>query len=194
MSKISSFQEAAGVFLAQGASKNVPQQTIDDYKDRKLVLRDAVKYVRQEITVGGRVELLNSSTKKLAGITNLDANKLSDRQNLIISAIALGYGANIAAGKEAAVDYNTTIPVGIRNADLEVKQNGRVIISMPAADAFNQGTGANVSDKYRELSALAFLQEGQEFSIDLVFAAGAVGGGTHDYVEVSLRGLETAAR
>jgi len=194
MSKISSFQEAAGVFLAQGASQNVPQQTIEDYKNRKLVLRDTTKYIRQEITFGGRVELLNSSTKRLAGITNFDGNKLNDRVNLIIAAIALGYGTDVAAGKEAEVDYNTTIPVALRNADLEITQNGKKIVSMPAADAFNQGTGANVSDKFRELSALAFLQEGQEFSIDLVFAAGASAGAAHNYVEVSLRGLETAAR
>lgn len=192
--RLSKRQALAYLKLSTVASK-LSQDTREAINKGTASLKPIVAYIRKGIAVGGgTVRLVDSNTKQLVGITNLEGNRLPAYQNIIFDRIAVGYCANAAAGKEAEGHYNTDFLASLRSAEVEVKQDGVVIVTAPLSEYDYSNTHANENDKYLYLGGEYMLREDKPFEININFPEGATGSGTNDYVEVRLAGIQTTER
>ena len=157
-------------------------------------LNKSVLYIRKNIAIGGgTIKLVDPNTKELTGISSFDGNRLPKYVNQFFAGISLGYAADAAADKEAALVYATAFPPSLRNAELRIVQDGETIVSLPVAELDSATVaGVSTSDRYVDLGGTHMLREEKPFSIELEFPTGAAGGGTNDYVEVCIEGISTA--
>jgi len=192
------FQTVSNYIYKNTTQKNFPVDTADKLKDGRMSLRDNTEFVRAEVpkTVAGETNLLTPNGLKLAGVQTFKGQSLDKSKNQVITHVRVAYGSDAAAGKEAAVIYqndDSSVPAGLKAANLIVKQSGKTIIEIPVSDFIapsNDGDSA-----YKELSAFALLKEDQPFDILIEFPIGTDLGGTDKhYVEVALKGMATFER
>ncbi|WP_336065654.1 hypothetical protein [Mesoflavibacter sp. CH_XMU1404-2] len=175
-----------------------PEQTRAAIQSNKLKVTDTAVYIRKQFTAGNTAKLIDGSTDKLVGITNVDGNKFDAFRNLVITDISVKYGKDASATDAAAIDYNANaMPAALRNAELVVRQGSRVVVSMPLS-TFEPGKNASPAsigaDAY-SLKTWAVLVEGQPFTCNIEFANGATIAGTDNhFVEVQFFGAETGSR
>lgn len=181
----------------QIASRNLKAETANRAGNRELYIRDNVIELRKQITIGGKVALLESGDDKLVGLNGFDGDKLSSYVNQVITAIKFGYDkqANAGTAKVEDLKYNTTVPGVIRSARLNVMQDGVPVISLPVASLISTGNNTKVGDDFRELKSYALLKEDLPISIELEFPKGATIAGTDKhYVEVLFNGSVTVKK
>lgn len=173
---------------------NLSVSTQNAVRSERITLKKVVVYIRKNVTFGGTQMLVDSNTKQIIGVTNLEGNRLPAFRNIVFNAISLGYSAHADAGKEALLGYDTELPASLRNAEIEIKQDGNVICTVPCSE-FDAGLAfASGEDKYVHLGGEYMIREDKQFEINLKFPDGSTGGGTNDYVEVRLAGIETSEK
>lgn len=183
---------AAAAFLSNPViADKLSIDTRDAIRSNKVSLRAIVAYVRKEITFGsGSVPLVDTKTDKTTGVSNLDANRLPAYRNIVFDRISLGYATNAEAGKETEVSYASTLPNSLRNAELEIKQDGNTIISIPCSEFDADHAFTHEGERFVDLGGEYLIREEKAFEINIKFPDGATGT-AHDYVEVRLSGIET---
>ncbi|AUS04382.1 hypothetical protein [Pseudotamlana carrageenivorans] len=179
------------------ANGEFPVDTATKLKTRGIVLRDSTDFVRAEVpaTISGEKKLLTANGKKLAGIQSFVGQSLEKGHNQVISHIRLGYATDAASGKEAALKYvndDAGVPAGLKNAQLIIKQNGKIVVDLPATDFIAPAKDGDSS--FVALSGFAVIKEETPFDIVLDFPEGTNLGADKHYVEVSLKGMGTFER
>jgi len=176
----------------------------------QLSYSDADYYLRRQISGTSIVTLLEASNVITPGTTNIDKNYLPKYVNLVLAAIRLGYGADAVAtdpsviGYTNAVDANPggagNIPIALLNAEFEIFQDGKAIVSLPVARFFRENFSVGISVQGNEdsvhLKALKLIKETTPFEIKLRFPNGTttLGAGLNHFIEVRLMGLQSKTR
>lgn len=166
----------------------------------ELALRTNDLYIRKEIAIGGKVSLIDANTSQLAGISSFDGNKLNDYVNHIIDKLRFSYttAATAYAGTPAGLLFATALPAAIKNAQLNVLQNSKVVFSMPISTISNRNTGNTIMDDFRELDNFEMLVSNEPINLEIEFAAGAsipvVVGAERHFVELIVGGFTTFAK
>lgn len=156
-------------------------------------------YVRKNATnASSRWAVINEETTKADGISTISKTSLPKNEAVVFDRIAVGYAENAAAGQEGAVNYSTTLPNALRNADLVITQNGREVVSVAIADLGKVTSPTNQNDYYHDLESLQYLVDDQPMEIEIRFPNGqSITPGTagHScYLEVRLKGFKTGRK
>lgn len=165
----------------------------------KAQLKKSIAYVRKEITIGGgTIPLIDSNTKELQGISSFAGNSLPKFVNQFFDRVSLGYVAAGAGSSPANLSYDRSFPAGLRNANLVIKQDGDVVVSIPCTELDSNGVAIDsLSGRFEHLGGVHMIREEKQFSIELMFPENATGTtteGEKDFVEVMIDGIKTTER
>lgn len=184
-------------FLSSVANQ-LTGQVISDLNSGKISLIPETLYLRKQISGGGEITLLTSSTLNKPGVCNFDANILQAGRILVFDQISLAYKSGATVGLEGALAYNAAAPKELLNAIFTISQRGKVVFSKPFSDLHNLQTGASQSadDAYTELKALCMLVDNNPITMKLQFPEEVVldDSTVKHYVEVRLNGLATSVK
>jgi len=173
-------------------------QMVSDLRNGTLSLIPETLYIRKQISGGGEITLLTSSTLNKPGVCNFDANILQAGRILVFDQIALGYKSDASTGKEGAITYNAIAPKELQNAIFTISQKGKVLFSKPFVDLHNVASGSAIrtEDSYTELKALCALIDNTPIVMKLQFPEEVVLDDTtvKHYIEVRLNGLATSPK
>lgn len=166
----------------------------------ELAIKSNDLYIRKEIAIGGKVSLINANTEQLAGISSFDGNKLNDYINHIIDRLKFSYtnAATAYAGTPAGLTYSKALPAAIRNAQLNIMQNSKVVYSLPISTVNNPNTGNTIIDDFRVLDNFELLVSGEPINLEIEFPEGAaipvVVGEERHFVELILGGFTSFSK
>lgn len=106
--------------------------------DRKSRLNDATLYIAKVITgLSGVIEMLTNTTVKASGMSSFDKNVLEFGRNFVARKIRVLFtldGGENNSPKTADWFNNDVMAGALINADLTIKQNDKVMISLPFTD------------------------------------------------------------
>lgn len=165
----------------------------------KITVQPYELFARRDVGgAGGIYEFLNNEVDKAQGICNVDKGRLATNEAFIFNEVAI----NFSLGNEGAaggVDYITKAPAALRNAEFEIIQNGRVVLSVPVASLHNPYTGQEQANQWTQLGSLCYLADNLDFTWNFKFPSGqsiaaGTSGATFPHVEVRLRGHRTIKR
>lgn len=177
--------------ILRANADRVPGSLVQAFQAGKIKVLSNVIILRKEVTVGNTQQLVDSSTKKIAGVSDFDGNILADNRALIVGGIRIGYSTDASAGKEAELEYITALPIAYRNSRLRITQGG-IIFDYPLSCLSNPHTGRNLNDDIVMLPQSFVFVPGQEFSMELIAPKNAVIAGTNKhYLEFSFYAEET---
>ncbi|UOB18592.1 hypothetical protein [Abyssalbus ytuae] len=158
----------------------------------KVKPQDSELFIRANVGSGNNtINLLEGKTSKEIGVSNIDGQILNSDRYFVIDAVTVNYGIAASATSPKAVDFSTTLPLALKNANLVIKQDNEVIINLPVA-AINDAKATD--ERYRVLAAFALLRDQKTIEITIEFPSGsdlAPGAGNSGFVEVLLKGMET---
>lgn len=151
--------------------------------------------------VGGassNFEFVNNTVDIEQGICNMDKAKLSTNEMFIFNEITIGYTQQ-SLSSPGECSYLAAMPAGLRNAEFEIRQGGRLVLNIPVASLNNHyiGTSTGVQDDFTALGSLCYLKDDEDFTWSFKFptgvslAAGTTGNADYKYAEVRLRGHRT---
>lgn len=188
------FQIFLAFFAAMAQLGLIQEATVTEQNKGNLKFQDTCIYIRKQFTAGNTNKLIDGRTEKVVGITNIDGNKLEKHQNIFITHVSLKYGVDASVTDAGLIDYNKdAMPNVLRNAELVVRQSGRVVFSLPisALDLGRNASPAAVgSDRY-ELSQMALINDASSFEINIEFPDGSTTPAGNNFVEVNFFGVET---
>ena len=182
------------LFLA-AISSQLSEQLQKDLGTNTVILDDQELYIKKEITGGGIVDLIDSTTRKQAGICSFDENTLKTGRAFVFDKVSLTYDSNAASNLEGELAYNSAAPVALVNADFVITQDGREVFRMPVKSIHNIETGNAIDDEYIQLKTLRHLVDTREVKLQLHFPPGvSMSGATKHYVYVRLNGVQTTKK
>lgn len=192
------FQTVANFIKAMAKAGQFSVDTAHKLANGEIILRDNTELVRKILpkAPAGTTKIIDSNTKRLAGISSFDGQKLEKSNNLVITHARIGYASDVATGKEASLVYKNSqdvVPAGLRSANIIIEQDGKPVAKLPVMDFVKPANEGNSA--YTELSAFALVREEISFDIKIEFADGSVLEATdYPYVEVALKGMATFQR
>ena len=160
----------------------------------KVNPRDSTLAVRQSVVAGGVVNILDGYSTQVKGRNDFNGNRLTNGRNFVWDAITVNYGVAADGTAVEAVDYTTALPAALKSANLIVRQDDDVIRKI-SLSAINDAK--NTDARWYELGGFGLLKEELVTAIEIEFASGtdlAPGAGNTAYVEVLLKGFETAIK
>ncbi|WP_347066036.1 hypothetical protein [Flavobacterium sp. WV_118_3] len=120
--------------------------------------------------LGGSYELVDSTTKKERGITNLDGNVLNKGKYVIIDSFR-ALGENTAT-EFADAKWRDELHPRLKNCDLSLVQRGVLIDDMPLTDVQNSGNSSSNDDDFRVLATAPCIEPELEYRMTLNFVKG----------------------
>lgn len=181
------------VLLFLGAiSGALTEQLRTDLSNNKMSLNNDELYVKKEIAGGGTIDLIDANTKNLKGICSFDTNKLKQTRAFVFDKISVTYATDATSGKEGELEYSTTLPAALQNADFVVTQDGREVFAKSLRSLTNINTGQNAADDYTSLRGLAYFVDDRQIEIQIRFPDGvALSNAAKHYVYVRFDGMST---
>ncbi|OAB79743.1 hypothetical protein [Cochleicola gelatinilyticus] len=146
-------------------------------------------YARGDISAAsGIYEFINNTTDKAQGISNIDKGRLASNEAFIFNGLSIRYSKD-AVNKVGDVAYNSALPNALRNAELEIRQNGRVVLNMPVASFHNKDSGSTEHDNFTFVGSLLYITDDTDFTVSFKFPRGVAmpAGETTNYSYAELR-------
>ncbi|MFV9549659.1 hypothetical protein [Algibacter sp. PT7-4] len=161
----------------------------------KINPRDKTLVVRNEVSAGGTVDLLQGFNSAIRGINDFNGNQLANNLNFVLENLQLNYGTGATATvgtKYDSVNYTAALPPALKSANLIIEQDEKVIRKISIA-AINEAK--NTDERWLEIQ-LALLKSETITGLKIEFGQNAAfaytGGDDASYVELILKGFETA--
>lgn len=157
-------------------------------------------YIKKQISAAsGTVKLLDANTKKLDGVCSFDSDgKMDQNRAAIWNRIVVRYGLGNDGASPGGIDYNTTIPKELANADLVITQKGRQVLRKSVRSLYAKANETEAGADHINLSSLRLFVDDEDVEINLAFPAGvstaAAGAGTTPFIYVSIDALTTRKR
>lgn len=151
-------------------------------------------YVNSPIAVGGTASLLTSETKRQAGISNFDGDKLQAGRFFIADGITILYGKKESDKEIYQTSFSDTLPEVLKASEFVLRQNGEVVISLPVASIV---AAQKTKEYYRLLDAFAIIEPMSTIEMSIItpngstFESTETSGGAKPYVRVLIKGFET---
>lgn len=135
---------------------------------RKRNIIDTTFYLNVDVKgASGIMNLVDSNTKRVVGITNFDGNALNAGREISIRGVRLLMGSKSETDIKNA-DYNFGyVTPEVKNAELRIIQGENRLIDMPVSDIV-QFKDAD----FRSLITNAFIKSQEDFRIELEFPKG----------------------
>lgn len=184
-------------FLGKVAQQDVISSSLKKgIEDNGIVIVPFEHFVRKDMSsAAGISRIVDNETEIRQGICTIDKGKLPSNEAFIATAVAISYGKGEKAGE---TEFLTKAPAALRNAELEITQGGRNVLSIPVASLTNPHTGNKVEDDFHVLSGFVYLGDDRDFNVSIKFPVGSsmpeVDADNKHYVELRLRGYKTAKR
>lgn len=172
-------------------------------------LRMQTYYYRSIRTEGGssQIQLIDTSVTASDGTTNLNNGQLVDKDTVFgVGAISLRFATGGTAGNPRIDTYSNAvydaagalrIPVGLQNADIEIKCGNMVVLERQSIKKFfaerniNVNPIGNVATDAVELTEPAILVGGQPISAMIYLPTGATALAATAHVELVFHGVGT---
>lgn len=164
-------------------------------EQKKINPRDRTLVVRSKVAAGGTVNLLDGYNSAIKGINDFNGNQLSNNLNFVLDMLTINYGTGEDAtvvSKYDTVDYTTALPAALKTANLIIEQDDKVIRKISIA-AINEAKSMDA--RWFELEGFALLKSDTITGLKIEFGKNAdfgLAAGTEAYVELILKGFETA--
>lgn len=163
------------------------KQAIEERK--KADYSDMVYYVNAKVTgASNTISLIDSTTKKVAGITNFDGNVIGLGKAFPVSAMRVLYSTEGAS--EGAVNWQNRefLPAELQNAQLTLKQGKNILVSLPLTDLQNFKM-----KEFRMLATLPVLRDKEPFELEIEMPKNEIlplKGALQDYLRIEFKGVQ----
>lgn len=132
---LAGFLSPSGQYLIEWLEKSgkLSSDTLSKYKSGKLRLVNADFYIAYQISSAsaGITIIMNESTTKATGITNIDKGRLPIGVNAAIDRILIGYVTHASeTDPKALANYDSVVsswPAGLVNGYLHIKVDGQLV-------------------------------------------------------------------
>lgn len=155
---------------------------------RRAVVKDRTQYITFDAKNSGSiVELLDSNTRKLSGVTSFDANKLNKGRYFVIDAMRVLTDGSADSVKTAK--WNSEADKAIINSELSISQDEE-LLNLPVSDLISK---INVQDNkgFRPIASAPVIVPEKEINMRWVYPNGVnVDSSTTQLVRIELRGFE----
>ncbi len=190
--KTARFQALLSVIVALASAGMLSNELQAKSRENKVKTTPiSVKYVAKNIGKGGGIiDLVDSNTKELVGVSNFRSNRLDIGNVFVFDKIRVYVATDKEQTEPDKVDYLLLKSAGkiLKVSELEIYTNGKKIISIPlSAIASNQETECHVG---LDLASPGYLVDGAEFEIKLKMPSAFDTDDNH-FVKVELEGVET---
>ena len=189
--KTKRFQGLLAVLTALAAAGHVSSELQTKAKHGQVKTTPlSIKYVAKNIEQGGgTIDLVDSNTKELVGVSNFRSNRLDTGNVFIFDTIRVYYAKDPNETDPSNVNYSSNLPTELDASELEFYTNGKKIVSIPlqSADYYQ-----NIDSGYAgfRLANPAYLLDNNEFEIKLKMPR-AFGGTDHHFIKIEMEGIET---
>lgn len=137
---------------------------------------------------GSIVEILDSNTKKLTGITSFDANKFNKGRHFVIDGIRVLVEGTANKIEEGV--WKGDADKAIVNSEIIIAQDEDLLI-VPASDLLCKKIGETEDGGFRSIASAPVLMPEKEINISWRFPNGvSVDSGTTQFVRIEYRGFE----
>ncbi|RSK24195.1 hypothetical protein [Hymenobacter metallilatus] len=162
---------------------------------------DGDLYIRKDITSSnsGIVNLIDSNTSQVVGVSSFDKKQLPAGQLQVIESIRFAYGTAASNDTDGVVKQTysnkmSSCPDVLIGAHLIINQSGKKLIEIPVQRLLvNDAGNQNIGDDAYYLQALRLLQPQTDIEIQLKFPDGlALASGPKHFVELFISGPRTA--
>lgn len=181
------------ILMAAGNKDRLSQEFQSNLDNRKVKVLPGAIAIRKEVSPSSEsiTNLINAQTQKVQGVSDIDGNKLDPNSAFVVTGIRFGYDVSqTSSGKESELPYAGN-PNSIKHAQLVVKDEGRLLFSMPLSEIYNPYTGNSRQDDVYNLPTAFVLAGNRKLDIDIEWALGATPDGTNkEYVEVVFHGFD----
>jgi hypothetical protein len=167
----------------------------------ELAFEDAHFYVKKEITsMSGINDLVKPSDSEEVGIRSIDRARLPNLQNLILQKVIVRFATHATETDPAKLTFSSKMPsiaIGaLINGEIEIAQDGKTILRLPARSFFNAADVDNVDNEGVELKNWRLIKAERPIEIKLHCANGetALVGSEKNHLEVVLVGTKTRKR
>lgn len=154
----------------------------------KVDCSDNVYYVNAEVTgASNTISLIDSNTKKIAGLTNFDGNVIGLGKRFPVSAMRVLYTTDGTKPGNANWQDRAYLPAELQNATLTLKQGSNVLASLPLTDL--QGFKMK---EFRALATVPVLADRTPFELEIEMPAGITlpeKAGTLSFLRVEFKGV-----
>ena len=130
-----------------------------------FTLTDTAFYINFDANgLGGKFNLVDSKTRQVVGVTNIDGEKFAAGKDVVIDAISLkcGFGLSIDSA-----DYsdNFGIDARVKNAEIRINQGKNVLLNLPVTEIIaNENT---IEIFKRALTTPILIKSNQLFEIQI---------------------------
>ncbi|RRO19676.1 hypothetical protein [Flavobacteriaceae bacterium 14752] len=202
--------QLAQAFLFALAAASAFSSSLNDLVNRskgrdvaETTLQSDELFARRDVSgQGGIFEFINNEVDKAQGLVNFDKGRLAQNEAFIFDAISISFGEADAGDVTAgAVDYTADMIAALKNAEFEIKQSGRKVISLPVASLYNPYVGSSEKDNWTELGNLHYLVDNEDFTWNIKFPSNlsvpqftGSTGSKKSFLQVRLRGYRTSKR
>ncbi|HRB72433.1 hypothetical protein [Flavobacterium sp. UBA4197] len=136
-----------------------------------------------------KVDLIDSNTKKLEGITNFDGPQLNANRHWVIDSISIkGDDEATAFGK---AKWKSALHPALLNSEIRFSQDG-TLIDMPVTDLHNVDGIGGLDDDFREMIHAPVVVPNLDMKLEWVFPKGesVPGSVTSSLVNIRFRVIE----
>ncbi|WP_020532972.1 hypothetical protein [Flexithrix dorotheae] len=188
------------ILLAKAAL--LPPETAMALEKHALKLTDANLYLRADVTgKAGILKLIDETTIKQVGITNIDGNKLPKFVNQVVEKLRAGYATHATETDPSKLKYTTkysAVDTAILNSVFTIKLNEAPVLEVPTARLFSEevsrGAIGSGYDAYIIDNPPVLIEE-MKISMEIEFPkTGSVDSGAKHFIELFLQGQRTAQR
>lgn len=134
-----------------------------------FTLTDTAFYINFSANgLGSRFKLVDSNTKKIVGVTNIDGEKFAAGKDVVIDAISLkgGFGTSVQI---ANYNENFGVDPRLKNGEIKIKQGDNMLLQMPISEIVaNENT---IEVFKRALTTPFLIKSNQLFEIEIQLPA-----------------------
>lgn len=189
--KTQRFQTLLAVLTSLAAAGLISAELQEKARNKKVSTSPlSIKYISKNIGKGGgTIDLVDSNTKELVGVSNFRSNRLDTGNVFIFDKIRVLRGFHASETDPSKIRYDVFISEeNLKNSEIEIYTNGKKVLNLPLSSILLKQNDTG-KDGY-ELVTPGYLLDNAEFEIKLKMPH--VFSGTNNYfIRVELEGIET---
>ncbi len=155
---------------------------------RSAKVMDRTHYITLDAkSKGSNVDMLDSNTRRLTGITSFDANKFNKGRHFVVDGIRVLSETTANKAEEGA--WASDLDKALVNAELIISQDEE-LITLPISDLMTKKIGEIEDGGFRPIASAPVIMPEKEFNVSLRFPNGVSVAGTTNFIRVEFRGFE----
>ncbi len=166
MKDLSNINNVLGILTDNGG--RLSEQMKKSASNGNIRIYDSFNYVNKQIVPGGTLDLVDSETKRVNGVSSFQGTQFPNDRVEIIDRIKIGYQISDKEGQEGALKYDKALTSLLSNSTLKITQGSYFLGEYPLEDLSNKYTGNKIDDDYLYLKNPVVIVGGVDFTIELI--------------------------